>query len=217
MVRSFRRGAVAAVLALSLAPLAAACSAGTDAQSLGVHPNTDSGAAGDVLVQSAFVLTDPSGPASVTARLFNNGNAAQSLQAVQIAGEPQATLVGAKGAPGTITVPAHGSVLLGGTGNPAVVLAGSSESLRDGDVQDAVFTFSAAGPVKMQVNVTPAAGYFQAYGPRSVPTTAAPSPTATLTPAKPKGGTPGKATGTATPTGKATGKATATPTGTATP
>ena len=214
MVRSFRRGAVAAVLALSLAPLAAACSAGTDAATFGVHPNSDSGASGDVLVQSAFVLTDPSGPATVTARLFNNGSAAQSLQAVQIAGEPQATLIGAKGAPG-ITVPAHGSVLLGGKGNPAVVLDGSSESLRDGDVQDAVFTFSAAGQVKMQVNVTPAAGYFQAYGPGSVPTTAAPSPTATVNPGKPKGTPSGKATptGTATPTGKAT----ATPTGTATP
>ncbi|SEG88511.1 hypothetical protein SAMN05216223_11979 [Actinacidiphila yanglinensis] len=209
MVRSIRRGAVAAVLALSLAPLAAACSAGNDAATLGVHPDSDSGSTGNVKVQNAFVLTDPSGPATITARLFNNGSSAQSLQSVQIAGTTTAQLKGTDGGP-TITVPAHSSVLLGGKGNPAAVLPGRNESLRDGDVQEAVFSFSAAGAVKMQVNVTPATRYFAPYGPGALPTTAA--PTTPSTPASPSTSTnPGS---TSTPTGKPSG--TATPTSTAT-
>lgn len=189
MVRSFRRGAVAAVLALSLAPLAAACSAGNDAQTFGVHPDTDSGSAGDVKVQSAFVLTDPmGGPATISARLFNNGSSAQTLQSVQIGTSLTARLSGAKGAP-TITIPAQSSVLLGGKGHPAAVLDTGSESVRNGDVQNAVFTFSAAGPVKLEINVTPASSYFEPYGPGSLPTTTPP----------------------ATPSGKATRTGTATP------
>jgi hypothetical protein len=186
VVRSIRRGAVAAVLALSIAPLAAACAAGTDAQTLGVHPDSDAGSTGDVKVQNAFVLTDPSGPATVTARLFNNGSHAQTLQSVQIAGTTMAQLKGQHGG-STISVPAHGSVLLGGKGNAAAVLPGTGESLRDGDVQNAVFSFSSAGAVKMQVNVTPASSYFAPYGPGSLPTTAAPTtPTTPTTPATPK-------------------------------
>ncbi|BBA99224.1 putative lipoprotein [Actinacidiphila reveromycinica] len=199
MVRSIRRGAVAAVLALSIAPLAAACSAGNDAQTLGVHPDSDSGSAGSVKVQNAFVLTDPSGPATITARLFNNGSSAQSLQSVQIGGTTMAQLKGSNGE-STISVPAHGSVLLGGKGNPAAVLTGGGEALRDGDVQNAVFSFSSSGAVKMNVNVTPASSYFAPYGPGSLPTTAA--PTKPATPATPTtGGTP--TTG-STPTGSAT-------------
>ena len=176
MVSSFRRGAVAAVLVLALAPLAAACSAGNDAQTDEIHPNSFSGSAGNAKVQSAFVLTDPSGPATVSARLFNNGSSAQTLESVRIGGAG-AQLLGADGG-STITVPAHGSVLLGGQGNPAAVLSGAGEALRDGDVQDAVFTFSGAGAVKTAVSVTPAAGYFEPYGPGSAPTTPAPAPSA---------------------------------------
>lgn len=200
MVSSFRRGAVAAVLVLALAPLAAACSAGNDAQTDEIHPNSFSGSAGDAKVQSAFVLTDPSGPATVSARLFNNGSSAQTLESVQIDGAGSAQLLGANGA-SAITVPAHGSVLLGGAGNPAAILSGAGEALRDGDVQNAVFTFSGAGAVRTAVNVTPAAGYFEPYGPGSAPTTPAPAPSAT-TPAA---------------TAKATATSTVTPTATATP
>ncbi len=184
MVSSFRRGAVAAVLVLSLAPLAAACSAGNDAQTNEIHPNSFSGSAGNAKVQSAFVLTDPSGPATVSARLFNNGSTEQTLTSVQIDGAGGAQLLGANGG-STITIPAHGSVLLGGQGNPAAVLSGAGEGLRDGDVQDAVFTFSGAGAVKTPISVTPAAGYFEPYGPGSAPTTPAPAPsdaTSTVTP-----------------------------------
>lgn len=202
MVRSFRRGALAAVVALSLAPLAA-CAAGNSAQTLKVEPDSQSATVGDIQVQNAFVLTQPGGPATVSARLFNNGTADQTLQAVQLAGGLSARLSGADGG-GTITVPAHGTVLLGGKGNPAATIDSGSESLRDGDVQNAVFNFSTTGAVALPVNVTPAAGFFEPYGPSSLPTTAVPLPTDTATAAP---------TDTATPTGTAT----ATPTDTATP
>lgn len=210
MVRSIRRGALAAVLALSLAPLAAACTAGSDAPTLQIRPNSAEGSAGSVKVQNAFVLTQPNGPASVTARLFNNGSTDQTLQSVQLAGGLSATLSGANGAT-DIVVPAHGSVLLGGQGNPTAAVQTGAQTLRDGDVQQAVFTFSGSGPVTLQISVSPAVGYLAPYGPGSLPTTAAPlpSPSATPTTGAP-GSTPTTSPGTkpttkpATPTTKPT-------------
>jgi hypothetical protein len=195
VVRSFRRGAVAAVLALSLAPLAAACAAGNDAATLGVQPDSASAASGPVKVQNAFVLTQTDGPATVSARLFNNGSTDQTLQSVQLAGGLTATLTGKDGGQ-TVTVPAHGTVLLGGKGNPAATVDAGQEALRDGDVQTAVFTFSGAGPLSVQANVSPAIGYLEPYGPSSLPTT----PAAPTTPATPTTTPNGTATPTTTPT-----------------
>jgi hypothetical protein len=204
VVRSFRRGALAAaVIALSVAPLAA-CGAGNEAQALKVEPDSQSATKGDIQVQNAFVLTQPNGPATVTARLFNNGSDEQTLQAVQLSGGQSAQLSGANGG-GTVTVPAHGSVLLGGKGNPTAVVAGGSEALRNGDVQNAVFQFSGAGAVALPVQVQPAAGYFEPFGPGTLPTTEAPTPT----------GTP-SATETATPSDTGTPSDTASPSDTAT-
>jgi hypothetical protein len=181
VVRSIRRGAAAAVLALSLAPLAAACSAGNDAQTLQIEPDSQSAAVRDVKVQNAFVLTDPTGgPATITARLFNNGSSAQALRSVNVSGIGTATLHGANGG-STVTVPAHGSVLLGGKGNPSAVLDSASATPRNGDVQSTVFTFSRAGELKMYAMVLPATGYYASFGPSSTPTTSAPSPSTTPT------------------------------------
>nr|WP_202451719.1 DUF461 domain-containing protein [Streptomyces sp. SID4948] len=188
-----------------------ACGAGEGARTLEVHPDSAAASVGVIKVQNAFVLTQPNGPATVSARLFNNGRTAQTLQSVRLSGSLAARLIGPKGAR-SITVPANGSVLLGGKGNPAATIDTGSESLRDGDVQTAVFLFSATGPVSLPINVTPANGYFKPYGPGSLPATTTPSPSATgtATPTTGAGGTatPGS-TDTATPTG--------TPTGTATP
>jgi hypothetical protein len=197
VVRSFRRGAVAAVLALSLAPLAAACAAGNDAATLEVQPDSASATSGPVKVQNAYVLTQTGGPATVSARLFNNGSSAQTLQSVTLAGGQTATLSGKSGG-ATVIVPAYSSVLLGGKGNAATV-TGGQEALRDGDVQTAVFTFSGAGALSVPANVTPAIGFLEPYGPSSTPTTSA--PTQTATPLKPTTtpNTPATPTGTATP------------------
>ena len=100
MSRSLRRGALAAVLAFSLASLAA-CAAGNDAQTLEVKPDTAATTVGDIKVQNAYVVTQPQrrqGPAVVAATLFNNGTTAQTLHSVQLGGaRPSATLPGAKG------------------------------------------------------------------------------------------------------------------------
>lgn len=182
MVRSFRRGALAAaVVALSVAPLAA-CGAGYKAETQEVQPDSQATTKGDIQVQNAFVLTQPNGPATVTARLFNNGTSDQTLDRVKLSTGQTAQLTDPAGSgTNTITVPAHGSVLLGGKGNPAAVLSGATESLRNGDMQGTTFTFSGAGDVSLPVNVMPAAGYLEPYGPGSVPTTEAPTPTSTDT------------------------------------
>jgi hypothetical protein len=206
VVRSIRRGAAAAVLALAIAPLASACAAGDDAATLQVQPDSQSASKGDVKVQNAFVLTDPAGgPATVTARLFNNSSSAQSLESVEIADIGTATLHGPHGAP-TVDIPAHSSVTLGGKGNPAAVLDTAAANPRNGDVQNAVFSFSRSGRLKMLATVLPATGYYAPFGPSTTPT-----PTATGTPA---GSTPG-ATETTTPSSTPTSTST-TPTSTPT-
>lgn len=203
MVRSFRRGALAAVFALSLAPLAA-CAAGNDAQTLKVHPDSDAVTVGVIKVQNAWVLTQDAGdgPATVSARLFNDGSDAQTLQSLQL-GSTRVTLADKDGGQ-TVSIPAHGTVLLGGKGNPSAVVDSSTEALRDGDVQNAVFEFSATGPVAIQLNVVPARGDYKLYGPSSLPTTQPPTPSNT-----PKD--------TSSPTGTNTPKNTGSPTNTSTP
>ncbi|WP_031525270.1 hypothetical protein [Streptomyces sp. NRRL F-5123] len=200
MVRSFRRGALAAaVVALSALSLAA-CAAGNEAETLKVKPDNPAGAKGDIQVQNAFVLTDPNGPAAVTARLFNNGDTDQTLDSVNIVSGPSAQLSGANGT-GGITVPAHGTVLVGGKGNASGVISSGQEQLQNGGFQNAVFTFSGAGQIPLKIQVMPAASYFAPYGPGSLPTTEAPTPTATST--ETPGGT-ARPTDTASPTGTAT-------------
>ncbi|MFI0724022.1 DUF461 domain-containing protein [Streptomyces sp. NPDC021224] len=207
MVRSFRRGALAAaVVALSAVSLAA-CAAGNEAETLKVKPDNPAATKGDIQVQNAFVLTDPSGPASVTARLFNNGDSDQTLKSVDIVSGPSAQLSGADGS-GSITVPAHSTVLLGGKGNPSGVISGGQEQLRNGGFQNAVFTFSGAGAVPLKIQVMPAASYFAPYGPGSLPTTEAPTPTDTATSTQ----TPQTSGDTATPTDTASPSDTATAT-----
>lgn len=214
MVRSFRRGAFAAVLALSLAPLAA-CAAGNGSATSEIHPDSASATVGVIKVQNAYVLTQADGPATVSARLFNNGASAQTLQSLQVGGSMNAKLAGPKGT-GTVTVPAHGTVLLGGKGNPAASIDTGNEALRDGDVQTAVFLFSDTGPVSMPINVTPSRGFFQPYGPSSLPTTAAPSPTDTPSPSTTPNGS-ATPSGTPSDTGTPTDTPGGTPSGTGTP
>jgi copper(I)-binding protein len=171
---SLRRGALAAtVLAISLAPLAA-CGVGSDAQTLEVKPDNAATSVGVVKVQNASVITQPKrdakGPAVVSATLFNNGRTDQVLESVTLPGTGQkAELHAAKGN-GPVTVPAGGSVLLGGKGHPTAVLASGRDAVSDGDVQPVVFTFSKTGDVKLDTFVVPALHYFSGYGPDALPT-----------------------------------------------
>ncbi|MCZ4120832.1 DUF461 domain-containing protein [Streptomyces sp. H39-S7] len=213
MSSSLRRGALAAALALSIAPLAA-CGAGTNAQTNEVRPDNAEITVGDIQVQNAVILTQKAGtgPSAVSARIYNNGNGNQTLQSVKVGDALTASLSGTAGSK-TITVPAHGSVLLGGAGNPSATLPNSNEAIKDGDFQRLALTFSATGEVALSANVLPAAGYYQKYGATSSPSPAA-APSGKATPTST--GTPEDG-GSATPTGGATPTGTGTPTGSGTP
>ncbi|MFI7011548.1 DUF461 domain-containing protein [Streptomyces sp. NPDC050145] len=175
MSSSLRRGALAAAaIAFSIASLAA-CGAGNNAQTLQVKPDNAAVTVGDIKVQNATVVTQPDlksqGPAVVTATLFNNGTKAQTLDAITVDGVGKtAKLTGAKGG-SKITVPAGGSVVLGGEGNATAELPNSRTAVLDGNAQAVTFRFSGAGDVKLKAFVVPAESYFEKWGPSEIPAT----------------------------------------------
>jgi copper(I)-binding protein len=183
---SLRRGSLAAAaIAFSIASLAA-CGAGNNAQTLEVKPDNAATSVGDIRIQNATVITQPDlkskGPAVVTGTLFNNGRTAQTLDAITVDGVGKtAKLSGAKGG-SKITVPAGGSVVLGGKGNASAELPNSRTAVLDGNAQPITFSFSKAGDVKLKAFVVPADSYFKKWGPSEVPaapgTSASPSTSA---------------------------------------
>ncbi|MFI6441912.1 DUF461 domain-containing protein [Streptomyces sp. NPDC050759] len=200
MSSSLRRGVLAAAaIAFSVTALSA-CAAGTNAQTLEVKPDNAETSVGGIRLQNVVVITQPSteasgetkGPAVVSATVFNTTGTAQTLDAVSVEGGGSAEITPAKGK-GKVTVPAHGSVILGGKGNASAAVAEIGESIKDGNAQKVTFTFSTTGEVSLRAFVVPADSYFTKWGPTAVPS--APEKTA-----KPST-TP---TGSATPTGAAT-------------
>ncbi|MDT0416974.1 MULTISPECIES: DUF461 domain-containing protein [Streptomyces] len=175
MSSSLRRGALAAsALAFSIATLAA-CGAGNNAQTLEVKPDNAATSVGDVKVQNVTVVTQPerdaSGPAAILATVFNNSAKAQTLDSLAVGGE-QADLKPAKGS-GSLSVPAHGKVIIGGEGNASAKLPSGREALNDGDVQEVAFGFSETGTVKLKAYVLPANHYFKGWGPSETPSASA--------------------------------------------
>lgn len=214
MSRSLRRGTLAAsAIAFSIASLAA-CGAGNDAQTLGVRPDNAATSIGDITVQNATVVTQPKagaeGPAAITAKLFNNGSSRQTLDAITLPGSGATVKITPAKGKGPVTVPANGSILIGGEGNASAVVDGGGEAARNGDAQRVVFQFSETGDVQLDAFVVPATGPFTDFGPSALPTTST-SPSG-----KPSGspsGTADEETGeTGTPAG---GDAESTPGGTA--
>ncbi|MGW2834854.1 DUF461 domain-containing protein [Streptomyces sp. NPDC001286] len=207
MSSSLRRGALAAAaIAFSIASLAA-CGAGSDAQTLQVKPDNAAVKVGDIQVQNALIITQPdlqsTGPAVISATVFNNGKTAQTLDSITLPGTGKtAELKPAKGS-GPLTVPAHGSLVIGGQGNASASLPNSREAVKDGNAQKITFTFSTTGDVSLRGFVVPAESYFTKWGPSTIPTTA---PSATPT----KG-----ASGSPTPSNSASASTSATPTGSA--
>ncbi|MGD6744197.1 DUF461 domain-containing protein [Streptomyces sp. BH106] len=173
MSSSLRRGSLAAAaIAFSIASLAA-CGAGNNAQTLEVKPDNAATSVGDIRIQNATVVTQPDlkskGPAVVTGTLFNNGSTAQTLDAITVDGVGKtAKLSDAKGG-SKITVPAGGSVVLGGKGNASAELPNSRTAVLDGNAQPITFSFSKAGDVKLKAFVVPAESYFKKWGPSEVP------------------------------------------------
>ncbi|MFF8265080.1 DUF461 domain-containing protein [Streptomyces virginiae] len=210
MSRSLRRGALAATaVVFSIASLAA-CGAGNDAQTLQIKPDNAAATKGDIEIQNALVITqgekDKKGPAVVSATVFNNGTKAQTLDGITLADGKGKVALKPAGGSGKITVPAGGSVVLGGKGNASAVIENGSEAAKNGDVQKVVFQLSSTGGVELQAFVVPATGMYAGFGPSAAPS-AAPSATPGGTPAA----TPAAG---ASPSGSPAGAASGAPAGT---
>ncbi len=208
MSSSLRRGALAAAaIAFSIASLAA-CGAGSNAQSLEIRPDNAATSVGDIQIQNAVVITQPdlesTGPAVVSATLFNEGRTDQTLESVTVPGTGKtAELSPAKG--GDLVVPAGGSLILGGEGNASAVLPSSREAVQDGNAQKVTFTFSKTGAVSLRAFVVPAEHHFKEWGPTEVPAApgASPSPSGSPSgsPAEGGSGAPESPAGGGTPGG----------------
>ncbi|MEU0335705.1 DUF461 domain-containing protein [Streptomyces sp. NPDC006193] len=176
MSSSLRRGALAAsAIVVSIASLAA-CGAGNNAQTLEIKPDNAAISVGDIKIQNAVVITQPdlkaTGPAVISATLFNGGNTDQTLESVTLEGSgTSAELKPAKGQ--RLTVPAGGSLILGGKDNASAVLPSGREAVQDGNAQKVTFTFSRTGKVTLRALVVPATGYFEKWGPSQLPSASA--------------------------------------------
>ncbi|WP_175410591.1 DUF461 domain-containing protein [Streptomyces sp. TRM64462] len=218
MSRSLRRGAIAATaLVISLASLTA-CGAGNDAQTLGVRPDNAAVSVGTIKIQNAVVITQPEagaeGPATVSATVFNNGDKNEVLEGITLPGADGTVKLTAAGGSGPVTVPAGGSIIIGGKGNPAAVIENGHEATELGGAQPVAFQFSRTGEVKLEAFVVPATSYYQEYGPSGAPSPAG-SPTASPTDAASPDASPdatGEASPGATPGGSPEAEATATET-----
>ncbi|MFG2956009.1 DUF461 domain-containing protein [Streptomyces sp. NPDC048291] len=184
MSSSLRRGALAAsTIAFSVAALSA-CGAGNNSQTLEIKPDNAATSVGDIKVQNATVITQPdltsTGPAVVSATIFNTGTEPETLQSITVAGTGKtAELHATKTQP--LTIPGGGRLILGGKDNASAVLGSSREAVQDGNAQKITFTFSTTGDVSLRAFVVPAESFFTGWGPSAVPSPSA-SPSTSTTP-----------------------------------
>ncbi|AXI78265.1 copper chaperone PCu(A)C [Peterkaempfera bronchialis] len=188
MSRSLRRGAIAA-LVLAIVPLSA-CAAGTDAASLQVKPDHAATSLGNNLqLNNILLVTEPGDgstesetrPAAVSVNISNTGPTAQILRSVTVGGAATAEFTGADGSRvGEISVPAGGSVLLGGPGQPTVHVADAK--VQQGGYSPVTFDFDTAGTVSAEAAVVSGTGEYASFAP-----TASASPTAPAASASPSG------------------------------
>ncbi|GAA2623009.1 DUF461 domain-containing protein [Streptomyces axinellae] len=174
MSSSLRRGTLAATaLALSVVTLTA-CGAGNDAQTLEVKPDNAATRVGAIKVQNANIVTDTqgSGQATVAVRIFNNGTKDQTLKGVAVKGQ-RAKLSPAKGER-QLTVPAGGSLALGGKNNAAALFKDfESVGIKDGNAQPLTFDLSSTGSVKLRATVVPSKHAYASVGPTAEPSQSA--------------------------------------------
>ncbi|NEC89090.1 copper chaperone PCu(A)C [Streptomyces sp. SID12501] len=176
MSSSLRRGALAAsALAFSVATLAG-CAAGNNAQTLEVKPDNAATTVGDIKLQNVVVITpselESTGPAAVSATVFNTGDTAQTLESITVPGTGKtAELKPAEGK--DLSIPAGGSLVIGGKNNASAVLPSSREAIQDGNAQKITFVFSKTGDVSLRAFVVPAEGFYASWGATEVPETPA--------------------------------------------
>ncbi|MBO8196116.1 DUF461 domain-containing protein [Streptomyces oryzae] len=170
MSSSLRRGTLAATTLALAAVSLTACGAGNDAQTLEIRPDNAATHVGVIKVQNANIVTDTagSGEATVTARIFNDGEKDQTLKGVYIKGA-RAELSPAKGEK-KLVVPAGGSLALGGRGKASALIADAEKAgVKDGNAQALTFDLSRTGPVKLRATVLPAENAYKTVGPSSSP------------------------------------------------
>ncbi|MFJ8946519.1 DUF461 domain-containing protein [Streptomyces sp. NPDC102395] len=203
MSSSLRRGALAAAaLAFSIATLAA-CGAGNDSQTLEIKPDNAATSVGDIKLQNVVIITQPdpesTGPAAVSATVFNGGDKPQTLDSISVEGVSKPVEVKPAKGEGKVTIPAGGSVVIGGKGNPSAIVDDSAEAVESGNAQKVTFTFSETGEVSLLAFVVPAESYFSEWGPSDIPSapgaSASPSPSASASAGQP--GTAGAGTASA--------------------
>jgi hypothetical protein len=203
--RTLRRGAVAAVI-VAIAPVLAACSAGSSAATLQIKPNVAATTlqipgGGQLKLNGIAVVTDANGnaPANVVANIANNESQDDSLVSVTV-GTTAATLTG------NTKIPQGGSILLStpGVGNPVAQVATLAEPA--GATVPVTFGFANGGPVTISVQIQLGTGDYASYAP--VAPAPAPAPTETKVAALPSGTatpkTPAGATHKASPTASPT-------------
>ncbi|QDY81033.1 hypothetical protein FQU76_14705 [Streptomyces qinzhouensis] len=156
-----------------------ACGAGNNAQSLGIKPDTATASVDNIAIQNANVITqskaDQAGPAVVSATIFNKGETEQTLDSITLPGGAGTVKLTAASGSGGVTVPAQGSIVIGGKGNASAVIEdGTALTKKIGGVQDVVFRLSKTGDVKLEAFVVPdSADGYQDFGPGSAPAPAA--------------------------------------------
>ena len=219
MSSSLRRGALAAsALAFSVATLAG-CAAGNNAQTLEVKPDNAATSVGDIKLQNVVIITQPelesTGPAAVSATVFNSGTTPQTLESITVPGTGKtAELTAAKG--GSLSIPAGGSLVIGGANNASAVLPSSREAVKDGNAQKITFAFSKTGDVSLRAFVVPAESFFSSWGPTEVPEAPVEDSASPSTSAEPEtSGSPNGTGAAETPEAGATSSASASETDTA--
>ncbi|HSA52738.1 MAG TPA: hypothetical protein VLH10_21845 [Yinghuangia sp.] len=214
-ISSVRRGAVAATLVLALAPLAAACSSGTDAATGQLKPDTPHTQLGAVQVQNLTLVTGDDGTDLVAlgGAFVNEGDKPETLTKVTLEGvSAPAELHSAAGGEGPITIPAGGAVYLTGGVDKAV--------FEDADVEHGAYvkvtlTFSSVGETTIGVPVHEPEDYYAPLKPTPEATAApAPAAPAATTPAASPSAPPATATPPAagqTASGQPSGQPSSTP------
>ncbi|RCG18936.1 DUF461 domain-containing protein [Streptomyces diacarni] len=177
MSSSLRRGTLAATTLALAAVSLTACGAGNDAQTLEIKPDNAATHVGTIKIQNANVVTGThgTGEATVTARIFNDGNKDQTLKGVSVSGT-RAELSPAKGEK-KLVVPAGGSLELGGKGEASALLTDAKRAgVKDGNAQQVTFDLSSTGAVKLKAAVFPAKGAYKTVGPSASPSSQGPKP-----------------------------------------
>ncbi|SEM40267.1 hypothetical protein [Streptacidiphilus jiangxiensis] len=175
MSRSLRRGAVAAVIAVAIAPVLAACSAGSSAATLEVKPNAAatsiSVAGGQLKLNGVAIVTDAQGnaPASVIASISNNETQPENLVSVTV-GTTAATLTG------TTAIPTGAALSLGTPGPNATLATVQTLDQPAGATIPVTFVFANGGSVTLIAQIQTGTAEYAPYAP------ATPTPTPTTLP-----------------------------------